>query len=81
MLGNAQFRERSFADKLRVKTDFRLCLFYDFFGNQLRQLIDVVTAKFQLPASAFVSFHHYADLVGIKRRVREQSIDRHSTPR
>jgi hypothetical protein len=71
MLGNAQFRERSFADKLRVKTDFCLCLFYDFFGNQLRQLIDVVTAKLQLPASALISFHHYADLVGIKRRICE----------
>ena len=58
MLGNPQFRERSFAENLRVKTGFRLCLFYDFFGNQLRQWVDVVTAKFQLAASALVSFHH-----------------------
>jgi hypothetical protein len=80
MLGDAKLVQRPPADKFRIGFDLRLRDLHDLLGDKLGQLIGAAAGEFQFPASAFVGFHHDADLVGIKCRVFKQPIDRHSTP-
>jgi hypothetical protein len=80
MRGDAEFLQGLPADELRIGVGLRLRDLDDLFGDELGQLVGAVTGKFQLPAGAFISLDHDADLVGIERRLLEQPVDRHTPP-
>ena len=80
MLANAKLVKRSLANKFRISIHFGLRDLHDLLGDKFGQLIGAAAGKLEFPASAFVSFHHYLDFVGIKRRLFKQAIDCHSTP-